>query len=502
MSRLLVSHRIVVALFLGVLALLIFHKAMLDGLNHDEQQFVAPPVLVAKEGAVPYRDFALLHMPHLVYVYALLDRFTSWHLMAARVFSAACAFGMIALVFGLSLRLLDQHRPSMRIGLAAGVVVLVVCSSLFIRTAGRTWNHDSSLLPVLAAFVTFIAAARSERPGAWLFATGALVGLGIGVRLTFAPIVAPFGVAVLAMPSLNWRRRVALAAAFSVGVLLVLLPAVYFFAAEHDRFLYGNVLSQRLRLLDPTDERAQKTMTLWRKFRYLGKEVMRTDAPLFLAFFGMGVPAIVGHFRKQTANPWPGALLLTILLPFLLFGAMSPTRFQSQHYYALVPFVAVGACFGLSRITKRAAIATSVLVIAAVGLHGGDMARYLRPSKTSDWMPMRIHEAGRAIGRAVGQGKVLTLAPIAPLEGGARVYPELAVGPFAFRLAHLLPPEKRRQFRVVAPEDLAALADADPPAGILLGAEDEDLEAPLAEIAESRGYLNKLKLGKLTLHTR
>ena len=497
------------ALFLLLVGAMLFQQAVLSGVNHDEQQFIAPPVLVAHDGAMPYRDFALLHMPNLVFAYAFLDRLTPWHFLAARLFSAACAWAIAALVFFSCHVLLAKFRAVPRFVLAAGFTLLLVCSSLWMHTAARAWNHSSALLPVVAAFTAFILAARGEKPGGWLFASGLCVGLALGTRLTFAPVVAPFGLAVLLLPHCTWQRRFASAAWFSLGVFVAVLPAMYFLGAHHEQFLYGNVESQRLRLLDPSDERAHKTITVWRKLRYFAKEIVRDDHPLFLAFFAVGVPGIVQHFRRtwsagtKATAPWSGAILLTLLIPFLFAGAMAPTRFQPQHWFSLVPFLVIGACFGLTQWKSprdKAAVAfTTLLFIGGIALTFGESRTLARPRAFTQWVPVKAHRFGVEIAGLAARGKVLTLAPLYPLEGGSTIYRELAVGPFAYRLAHLLPPGKRARVRVIAPADLPALLKGERPSAILLGAEPDEQESALREYASEHRFERVRNFGRLHL---
>lgn len=498
------------ALFLLLLAGLIFLKGVQSGENHDEQQFVAPPVLIARDGLVPYRDFALLHMPNLVYAYALFDQMTTWHFLAARLFSAACSWGIVALVYFSCHRLLRVYSPWRRFALAAGFALLLVCSNLWLRAAARTWNHDSALLLVLGAFVAFVVAAGRKKPGGWFLLCGLLVGLALGVRLTFAPAVAPFGLGILLLPQRTWRQRLTGAAIFSLGVTVAVLPAIYFLCAHTDQFIYGNLESQRLRLLDPTDERAHKTVAVWRKYRFFAKEIMLEDIPLFLGFLVIGIPGLFRHFRDYfrkaneagTRTLWSGALLLALLLPFLLAGAMAPTRYQSQHYYALAPFLVIGTCFGLTKARNSRhwrTILAGLLFIAAIALGSREMQKVATPEPIEKWTTVKAHRIGEKIAELAGSGKVLTLAPIYPLEGGARIYPELAVGPFAYRLAHLMPREKRARMRVIAGEDLEAFLADDPPAAILLGVERREIEAALRDYARTHKYRSVIKFGKLSV---
>lgn len=506
MSSGIVLRRGAAGLFLVLVAGLLFLKAVNAGLNHDEQQFVAPSVLLARDGALPYRDFALLHMPNLVFAYAALDTLTPYHFLAARLFNAACAWGIVALVFAVCHRLLGAFDPWRRLALACGFAVLVLFSTLALKTNGRTWNHDPALLLVVIGFLAYVIAARGERAGAWMFLSGLAVGLAVGTRLTFAPIVAPFGLAVLLLPGAAWARRVTLAAIFTLGVLIAVLPAVYFLATQPEPFLYGNVESQRLRLTDPTDEWARKTATIWRKVRFFAKVVMLSDVPLFLSFFAVGIPGFVAHFRRAPAaerqRVWSGALLLMLLIPFVFAGALAPTRFQHQHYYALVPFLVISACFGLSQRMARArqaSIFIGVLAGASLVLGWNEVREFAILREFERWVPVRAHRIGGEIAGLAKAGRVLTLAPIYPLEGGAKIYSELAVGPFAYRLAHLMPAEKRKRVSVCAPDDLPALLEREPPAAILLGAADENLEAALREHARTKGFTKAKQFGKLVL---
>jgi hypothetical protein len=74
------------------------------------------------------------------------------------------------------------------------------------------------------------------------------------------------------------------------------------------------------------------------------------------------------------------------------------------------------------------------------------------------------------------------------LEGGRQIYPEFATGPFAWRSARFASADDRRRLKLIAPEDLATLLERDPPAALLTGVEEKDLEAPLVAYAESHGY--------------
>jgi len=85
-------------------------------------------------------------------------------------------------------------------------------------------------------------------------------------------------------------------------------------------------------------------------------------------------------------------------------------------------------------------------------------------------------------------GKVATLSPIYPLEGGLDVYPEFATGQFAYRTAPFTSPALLGYYRTVSPDTVEAFLKADPPAALLLGFEPE-LEAPMLRFANENGYV-------------
>jgi hypothetical protein len=109
----------------------------------------------------------------------------------------------------------------------------------------------------------------------------------------------------------------------------------------------------------------------------------------------------------------------------------------------------------------------------------------VRPER---WFPMRAHSIALQMRARVPRGKVLTLAPAWPVEAGLGIYPEFATGPFAWRTAHHLPALRRREFDLIAPEDLPGFLENDAPAAILTGFESGGLEKPLIRYATEHAY--------------
>ncbi|HUP28463.1 MAG TPA: hypothetical protein VM409_08520, partial [Chloroflexia bacterium] len=103
------------------------------------------------------------------------------------------------------------------------------------------------------------------------------------------------------------------------------------------------------------------------------------------------------------------------------------------------------------------------------------------------WVPNRVHSIGEEIADLSGGGKVATLTPLVPLEGGASIYEQLATGPFLWRVSDLLSSQDRKQMNILTQGQVDSLFQADPPRAILTGFEGQ-LEAPLTAYAAAHGY--------------
>ena len=67
------------------------------------------------------------------------------------------------------------------------------------------------------------------------------------------------------------------------------------------------------------------------------------------------------------------------------------------------------------------------------------------------------------------------------------IYPELAAGPFVYRVARYIPQSDRKYYRTTSESGLYAFLDADPPAAVLTG-EEGPLDRNFETWAAARGY--------------
>jgi hypothetical protein len=462
-----VNARLAPALFFGAALVVMLGFALGAPLDHDEHQFIASAALLARDGLLPYRDFAYFHTPNLVGIYALLFLVTDHLLLAARLFSTLCAW-----LIGIGLFAISLHRAS-SVALALGIAALFFVNPVVDYTFPKAWNHMLPALLLLLAFASQCRGARLGRAG-WFFASGFLVAAAAGTRISFAPLALPFLVMAWFTPG---RHRAV--AACIVGMFVASIPTFLLLGAAPEQFLFDNLAYNSrvnaLYRLASGDERS----ALLSKTIFVGKVLVN---PGNAALLGIGLFAILRR-RRQWRSDYPTTLLLAIL-PFVLVGIFAPTPSYSQYYSVLAVVAALAAALGL-RPTARWPLAAIVAVsgTASVVQNFETVTRLA----AREWTPLQLHADGRALRMRVDSGRVLTLAPIVPLEGGLDIYPELATGSFAWRTASLIPPAERQRHGFIAPEDLLDRLAARPPTAILLGYERKQ-ERTLLTYARDHGY--------------
>lgn len=486
--------------------LLLFARGMDRDLNHDEHQFLAPGALLQRQGVVPYRDYPMFHLPNLTYIYGSLLRFTDHYVLAAKLVSIVASLVVLAIVAARIARNKPFGAASWCVPLIVAVAALLLTDPLFLWTSGKTWNHE---VPVMLLVVAFLCQVGAVQRNSLLLSvlSGFLVSLSIGTRSTVLPVVIPFAASFLLVPEASARRRSALFGAFLLAGLVGAAPSLYSYLTSRDAFLFCNLECPRLRLADLEDIRAAETATWWRKIRYFVKEVLlpgrrdgefRGSLLLFIAFGISSIPVVWRWFRDRRATGafdlrrFP-ATFSAILVPFVAFGCALPTRYQYQHWFIVVPFLALAIAEALPFVKPGAnswkGWSFLILAAASVVMNGHAYIEPLpRAFSSNEWFGNRFHDYAAINLSQITDGKLLTLAPAYAIEAGVPTYPEFAIGPFAWRLAHLVHPETRKRFHVVAPADLEEFLAKEPPAAILTGVEEDELEAPLIDYATAHGY--------------
>jgi len=461
-----------------------------NSLSHDEHQHISAGVLFARDGLIPYRDFAYFHVPYLVYAYGLLFKFTDHYVLCSRLFSVGCAALTCGAIFATSWSLFNARPGWQRLLISIGAVCLLLSSPVASETIGHSWNHEPSVLLVLLAFLCQHAATRAVQSRGLLFVGGLLTGLAVGTRVTLAPVVVPFAAMIWLGPSAEKARLRGLIT-FAAGIALALIPVACAFFHAPEGFIFGNVEFPKLNIEYRFATGEPRTMTVLKKLRFFFKLVMR---PNWLLFYGFVAAWIAAFTWKRPFRDWPRMFCSVLFtLPFLLLGALAPSPVFDQYFYALAPFLVLGMLCILAETPADSLrlrwmwVAAAAAVVCSMCMGAGEydgLDDLIRPGK---WAPSKFHGEAHALREAVSAGKVLTLAPTLPLEAGLQIYPEFVTGPFGWRIAPFVAPARRRDLRIAGPEDLDACMIPDPPVGILLGF-DKRWELPLARHAAIHDY--------------
>jgi 4-amino-4-deoxy-L-arabinose transferase-like glycosyltransferase len=411
-------------------------------------------------------------------------------LTAGRLVSVVSATAILGIIGSIAFGLFATHGKRLAALVSAGAVLLALATTLFTETSGRAWNHEPSLLLVLLAFVAHVAGIKSARLG-WLLASGMLLGLAIGTRITCAPLVAPFGLALLLFPG-PFRWRWSQLFSFTGGLLIGLAGLIYLFAVVPEQALFDNFGFAKANIIYRFSEGEPRTMTLLTKMRFFFKEIVRPDIALFVAGIIPAVAAWLINRRTNRALPTELKFLL-LLLPFVFVGALAPSPAFDQYFFPLVPILLIIGLLGAASIPADHASfrwllrggAVAALVSLGMGVRAfDDIEDYFRPK---EWKGSRVHHRAQELKTHVPSGRILTLAPIYPLEAGLAIYPSFSTGPFAWRVSPYIESSKAERIGIVSPSRLEQVLGLTPPAGVLVGAE-ENGEELLNKYARRTGF--------------
>ena len=462
---------------------------MTRGVSHDEHQHVAAGALVAREGLLPYQDFPHFHTPYLAFLYALLFRLSDHLLVVGRLVSVVSATAILGILGSIAYGLFRGRGKRFAFLMCTGTVLLAITTTTFSQSSGLAWNHEPSLFLALLAFAVHVAGLRSARLG-WFVGSGVILGLAIGTRITSAPLVAPFGLALLLYPVPRWRWDRVIG--FAGGLLVGLAGLLYFFAVAPEHTFFGNFDFAGANILYRLDAGDPRTMTVLKKLRFFFKEIIRPDAALFVV--GL-VPVVVASLvNRGTGRRLPFELrFILLLLPFVLIGSFAPSPLQDQYFYPLVPFLLLAGLHAFASIPRENVwwsriLLTgvgAVLLSTVMGVRAYDAFSEFFDVK--EWRGVRLHRRMASVRSDIPAGKVLTLSPIYPLEAGLSIYPSFATGPFAWRISPYLEPAKAARLGIISPTTLESALQAEPPIGVFVGFEKTG-EEQLLEYARRHGY--------------
>ncbi len=502
--------------------MLVFALAMREPPSHDEHQFVVGGWWIGVHGLLPYRDFPYHHLPNLLLLYALVGRLTPALLMNARVLSALLGVGTLILLLLFARRRPDATGWFGRWLIGASAALMLVLSPLFAFTSGRAWNHALPTFLTVAAFMIHLSAGECERATLFWGVSGALLGFAVGARVSYLPAIIVFlGYLLLRPFPRNKSSRRRSVAAHLLGFGLSLLPTFLLAALAPTQFAYGSVIYPRLNTSYRQALWHSTGMNLPEKLGFIGERVILDPPHAFLlALYIASVLIVAVQSRHRGWEQQSEFWFATGTAALLWIGSIAPTPSWYQYFYAPLPFLILGMVSmvaGLLREAKRKRpilLAVGLAALAMTILRWEAIEGLQILGQPSEWVPIKVHELGKETAASVDSGRILTLAPIFPAEGGLEPYPKLTTGSFDWRVSPILSAERRATYGVVSPAELAEMIADDPPAGVLVGFEINNegfsykqiggLEQPLDAYARESGFLplaiqTSLSVPKLTL---
>ncbi|MBD0272935.1 MAG: hypothetical protein ICV73_13540 [Acetobacteraceae bacterium] len=500
-----------------MIAVLLLAAAMTTGITYDEDQHIAAGVLARH--LRPYADFVYLQPPLYPLLLSVVFGVAEGHyLLAGRLLTWALSLGSCAVLFGLLARL-GAGRP-----FAALLVTACVASPFLAGPVANTRNDILPLCLLLGGLACYLRACGSgaDHVGAPPLSPSrtllALAGLCVGLAVTakqsyvFGPPVVLLH-AAMAARRLGIRPWARLAPLFA-GMAAAALPAVHYLAVAPEGFLYGQI---EYHLTAPIAWYAQEgqaarlgaggRLAFLAELLVLGGNGTLTVLALVSAVArrGRGEPKGGGGAAgaPQAAPSFDG-LLLGLLAGALVCGFL-PNPSWPMYYAPVAPLLAcwiaaqkrhLDAAGPRGHPLRLAVVAAALPAALALGPPTGALPKL---ADFGEWPGLAVHRNAVAIRDAIHRahgddtqaGDVATLFPIHVLDANP-VRAEFASGPFFFRTAGSLPPDRIARLRGAGPEDLEGLFAAAPPAAIFggtyAGVWRAPMDAALVAYAERHGY--------------
>ena len=241
---------------------------------------------------------------------------------------------------------MESHSLRTRWLVAGGLASTYSCSRLFTYTNGWAWNHDTAVLCMVGAFLLHVRGLRRDER--WpVAAAGFLVGMAIGIRLSFALTFIPFALSLLLSRSkMSLGRRLAALTFAGSLALLASAPALLWAMKQPGPFYFGNFEYVRLNTAFYATTTDVVAMTWGGKLAY-GFKVFFSDPGNALLL--VGSVYLLG-WRIWHSGAWKHEFanelgLILGLLPVLLVGCWGPTPTQYQYFYMMMPFMTLGILY-------------------------------------------------------------------------------------------------------------------------------------------------------------
>jgi hypothetical protein len=436
--------------------------ALATPFDHDESQYIAGAYLSGR--MMIFRDFLYLQPPLHAWAFAPLAWvFPDNMVLAMRLATAATALATLGALWT------AQRSAGISRESALIATTLIAVTAAFQFTAAVVRND---MLPTLLSALAIAACLRAVRNRAlheWAVA-GALFGLSIATKLSFAPVGLAAGLFVLAQPC---RCGVRAATALALGALAGMAPALFCWLMAPNEFYFGLVT---FAMTGPfawySANGATGELTIVEKLADLVKFL--AYGPALAALLLIALDRHLPGGRPRTAGRKFGLWLLA----GGLLGAAMPTPTHVQYLMPLLPPLALALGYVLDNARHRQRwqreVAIAILCLSAFpGLIKATGHVVAMASNGSPVLEAKevAEQAREVVTRLSNDDEIVTLSPQMVVDSGLELDPRVAAGPFVYRTGWTMTAAMARDLNTLTPATLGDL-DRDPPDAILVGYED------------------------------
>ncbi len=491
------DYRVAGLVFIAV-ALVYGLRAMHLVIINDEHMYTAAGVVAWRWGWLCYFDYPFFQMPLMVGLAAAAEALPDNPMMTLRWVNCLCAAMIIALIFLETRRLLPRKPAwaSWTVCLTLGTLLLP--NRAFRMATGAAWTFDIPALLAVAALIWMIHRTRDGVTWRTAMVGGLLIGLAAATRLTFAPLWLAVALPIWLRPDAQFKANLKATGFMLAGTLIATSPAWAMFLADPALFWFNNITYHND--LDVVyhwvSGEPQPLFPLW-KLDYIatllrGQPIMRNSLLLVCC------SGLLLVLQRRPVLSYRPLIIVLVAMAIAWASLMPASPFWPHHLHSLAALAALGLVYAavpwLNRPRALCWAAVGLMLIGLATLPSLPRRWYTWQSylQVVDYSPHRTDRIADQLDLLLPDDqKVLTLAPMAVLESGGRVYPWTVSGPFAMLRATYMPPDpaSRRAMQMVGDDELHPALAADPPDAVLLGMDKPQFERRIVDWVQASGMM-------------
>ena len=475
-------------------------------IDGDEGFYLLAAKLVF-QGKQPYTDFFYPQMPLLPYVYGLWMWLFGFSWYAARLLSALLAVGTGLLLYKYVVSLTSKRR----LGLLA-VSLYALCAVLLgWYTVAKTYSLSVFLL--MSAVVLLPGKSDSHRELRYIL-SGLLLGLAIDTRLFFLAVVPVFLLVLRRNEESKPEAYIKSQGWLLLGVLIGLLPNLWFLAVSPDTYIFSNIGYHAMRtgggLLGFLEQKLLIILELIGAWKAWGHVSLQLPILLFANCYYLLLAWRLG--KRLSFAFYVAAVLCAISL------LATPTFVQ--YFCVVVPFLIVNSLLVIHWLdeavcgsTARASLGLlGVLVVVAYVLVAPvGVEQFLAPPSPDpltgegggEWDIETNRIIAAHIDACTDPGEpVMTWWPGYLLESDASILPKME-NHFGLRVANRLTSRQLDQYRIISESEIEAHLQAGSTRVVVLGNwVNRPSKVRYRQLLGESGYGLTRKIGETELYIR